>query len=162
MMHPSRLLNVCTVAALLMSAALAQSQAATKTSSRPKPVSPYAASETSDHARDYYLMHWGVDSMVVKAVPADQLVRFSYRVVDASRAQALNAKEASPQLFDEKSKVSLVVPTMDKVGQLRQAGLAENGKTYWMVFSNKGNVVKRGHRVGVVIGQFHANGLAVE
>jgi hypothetical protein len=161
-MHLSRLLSVCTAAVVLTAAALSQTHAATKTSPRPKPESPYAASETSGHARDYYLMHWGVDSMVVKAVPADQLVRFSYRVVDSSRAQALNVKEASPQLFDEKSKVSLVVPTMDKVGQLRQAGLPENGKTYWMVFSNKGNVVKRGHRVGIVIGQFHANGLAVE
>jgi hypothetical protein len=51
---------------------------------------------------------------------------------------------------------------MDKIGQLRQSGLPESGKTYWMVFSNKGNLVKRGHRVGVVIGEFRANGLAVE
>ncbi len=147
--------------ALLLAAAVASPQAR-PTPRAPRPPSPFAASETSAKASDYYLMHWGVDSMVVKSVPSDQLIRFSYRVVDATKAAPLYVKEASPVLYDEKSKVSLVVPTMDKVGQLRQAGPPENGKTYWMVFSNKGNVVTRGHRVGVVIGQFRANGLAVE
>lgn len=125
-------------------------------------ISPFNASVTSVRASEYYQMHWGVDSLVVKAVPSNQLIRFSYRVVDASRAGALVGKEVAPQLYDERSGVSLVVPTMDKVGQLRQSGPAENGKTYWMVFSNKGNLVKPGHRVGVVIGQFRVNGLAVE
>jgi hypothetical protein len=124
--------------------------------------SPYAASETSGRANNYYIMHWGVDSLEVRSVPSDQVIRFTYRVVDATKAKALAAKEAAPELFDEQSHVSLVVPTMDKIGQLRQSGPPENGKTYWMVFSNRGNVVKRGHRVGVSIGQFRANGLAVE
>jgi hypothetical protein len=124
--------------------------------------SPFAAANTSMHARDYYQMHWGVDSLEVKAVTADQLIRFSYRVVDPVKAKSINAKEASPQLNDEVRRVSLVVPTMDKVGQLRQSGPPESGKTYWMVFSNKGNIIKRGSRVAVVIGEFRANGLAVE
>jgi hypothetical protein len=125
-------------------------------------ISPYNASVVSMHARDYYQSHWGVDSLVVKSLPADQLIRFSYRVVDPAKAAALAAKEASPQLFDEKSHVSLVVPTMDKIGQLRQSGPPEAGKTYWMVFSNKGNLVRPGHRVGVLIGPFRATGLAVQ
>jgi len=33
---------------------------------------------------------------------------------------------------------------------------------YWMAFSNKGRLVKRGDRVDVVIGQFRAEGLTVE
>ena len=125
-------------------------------------ISPFNASVTSVRASEYYQMHWGVDSLVVKSVPSNQLIRFSYRVVDASRASALGGKEAAPQLYDQQSRVSLVVPTMDKVGQLRQSGPPENGKTYWMVFSNKGNVVKRGDRVAIVMGEFHVNGLAVE
>jgi hypothetical protein len=124
--------------------------------------SPYVASENSTRAANYYLLHWGVDSLEVRSVPSDQVIRFSYRVVDATKAKALGVKDAKPELFDEKSHVSLVVPVMDKIGQLRQSGLPENGKTYWMVFSNKGDLVKRGHRVGVVIGEFRANGLAVE
>jgi hypothetical protein len=31
-----------------------------------------------------------------------------------------------------------------------------------MAFSNKGRLVKHGHRVNVVIGSFRANGLVVE
>jgi hypothetical protein len=146
----------------IIAAALLLSNATEAAAGRRPPSSGFSASETSVHAINYYITRWGVDSMVVKSVPSDQLIRFSYRVVDASKAKSLNAKESGPQLYDEVSRVSLVVPTMDKVGELRQSGPPENGKTYWMVFSNKGNVVRRGHRVGVVIGSFRANGLAVE
>jgi len=38
----------------------------------------------------------------------------------------------------------------------------ENGKQYWMTFSNKGEPVHVGDRVSVVIGNFHADGLLVE
>jgi hypothetical protein len=34
--------------------------------------------------------------------------------------------------------------------------------TYWMAFSNPTLAVKRGHRVDVVIGSFHAANLVVE
>lgn len=151
---------------LISITALAASSVGAKTSTTLKPhphvASPYNAAWESDHAKNYYMVRWGVDSMAVKSVPADQLIRFTYRVLDESKAKGLNTKEAAPQLIDEKSRVALVVPTMDKVGQLRQSGSAESGKTYWMVFSNRGNVVKRGSRVSVVIGEFRVDGLAVE
>jgi hypothetical protein len=37
-----------------------------------------------------------------------------------------------------------------------------NGKDYWVLFSNKGDLVKVGDRVDVVIGDFSATGLVVE
>jgi hypothetical protein len=45
---------------------------------------------------------------------------------------------------------------------MRQSAEPEEGKSYWMAFSNKGRLVKKGDRVNVVIGQFHADGLAVD
>jgi hypothetical protein len=36
------------------------------------------------------------------------------------------------------------------------------GKSYWMAFSNSGRLVRRGDRVNIVIGQFHADNLVVE
>jgi len=51
---------------------------------------------------------------------------------------------------------------MENVGQLRQSAPPEAGKSYWMVFSNKGRLVKRGDHVSVVIGAFHADGLMVD
>ena len=124
--------------------------------------SPYAAASKSVRATNFWALKYGVDSMVVKAVPADQVIRFSYRIINADKARGVVSKEAAPQLIDDRSGVALVVPTMDKVGQLRQSGPPQNGKIYWMVFSNKGNAVKKGHRVTVMIGDFHVNDLAVE
>jgi len=54
------------------------------------------------------------------------------------------------------------VPTMEKVGPLRQSGAAEAGKTYWVLFSNRGRVVHDGDRVSVVIGSFRVDGLVVQ
>jgi hypothetical protein len=54
------------------------------------------------------------------------------------------------------------VPLMDKVGKLRQSSPPEAGKTYWMLFSNKGGHVKRGDKVNIVIGKFRADGLVVD
>jgi hypothetical protein len=51
---------------------------------------------------------------------------------------------------------------MEKIGQLRQSSTPEAGKSYWMAFSNKGGLVKRGDHVNLVIGPFRAEGLVVD
>jgi hypothetical protein len=110
----------------------------------------------------YYESVWGVESLGVKLVESGEIVRFTYHVVDADKAKPLNNKKSEPVLIDPQTGVQLVVPTLDKVGQLRQSSTPEAGKSYWMGFSNKGRLVKRGDRVDVVIGQFKAQGLVVE
>jgi hypothetical protein len=82
--------------------------------------------------------------------------------VDAEKAAPVNDKKEPAYLYDEKTHARLEVPVMEKVGMLRQTGKAENGKICWMVFSNKGNFVKPGSRVDVIIGKFRAHGLMVE
>jgi hypothetical protein len=124
--------------------------------------SRYRPGELSPRARDHYQLIWGVDSFVVKTAESGQMVRFTYRVVNAKRAAAVNDKKATPYLIDEGAHVKLVVPTMDKVGQLRQSSTPDVGKSYWMVFSNKGGFVKRGDRVSVEIGKFRVDGLVVQ
>jgi hypothetical protein len=113
-------------------------------------------------AGSYYRLVWGVDDLVVKWGESGEVVRFSYRVLDANKARVLNEKTNEPSLIDPEAGVKLVVPSMENVGQLRQSAAPENGKSYWMVFSNKGRLVKRGHHVNVVIGAFHADGLVVD
>ena len=83
-------------------------------------------------------------------------------MLDPEKAKTLNEKQFEPSLIDPQAGVSLVVPTMDKIGKLRQSSTPEAGKSYWMAFSNKGRLVKRGHRVSVVIGKFRADGLVVD
>jgi hypothetical protein len=123
--------------------------------------SPYIP-DVPDSAREYYAINYGIDLMSVKLAESGAVVRFSYRVTDADKAMPLHDRASSPQLVDEKARVVLQVPTMEKVGPLRQSTTPEVGKVYWMVFSNKGNHVRSGHRVSVMIGQFRADGLLVQ
>jgi hypothetical protein len=73
-------------------------------------------------------------------------------------------KKFEPTLIDPQAGVSLVVPSLEQVGLLRQTpkGKPEAGKVYWVAFSNVGRRVKKGDRVNVVIGNFRAQGLLVE
>ena len=113
------------------------------------------------HASRYYRTIWGIEALEVKSAEAGEMIRFTYRVVNADKAKNLNDKRIEPALIDEKAHVKLAIPVMDKVGKLRQTAAPEDGKIYWMLFSNKGGYVKRGDHVNVVIGNFHANGLVV-
>jgi len=128
------------------------------------PVVPhrYRPQAVSKRAREYYAFIWGVDSLSVKTVESGEIIRFSYRVLDAKKAAALNDKKNEPSLIDPQAGVKLVVPSLEKVGKLRQSSTPETGKAYWMAFSNKGRYVKPGHRVNVVIGNFRADGLIVQ
>jgi hypothetical protein len=128
---------------------------------RPAP-SRYSPDRFSGRAGVYYGLVWGVDSVRVRLVESGELVRFTYRVVDPEKARILNDKQSEAKLEDPKAGVSLVVPTMEKIGQLRQTSAAEAGRTYWMTFSNKGRRVARGDRVDVVIGPFKASNLVVD
>ena len=110
----------------------------------------------------YYRQVWGIDALSVKSTESGEIIRFSWHVIDADLAKILNDKKATPSLVDPQAGVSLVIPEMENIGQLRQTATPESGKSYWMAFSNKGRLVKPGHRVNVVIGGFHADGLVVE
>lgn len=113
-------------------------------------------------ARQYYQLTFGVDNLSIKSVESGSMLRFSYHVLNAAKAQALNDKKATPYLYDLKSRARLEVPSMEKVGQLRQSSPVQEGRTYWMVFANQQRLVKPGARVDVVIGPFRAQGLLVE
>jgi hypothetical protein len=122
----------------------------------------YRPNKFSRRAGLYYGLEWGIDSLSVKSVESGELIRFNYRVIDAAKAKPLNDKKSEPQLFDKRAGVKLVIPSLEQVGLLRQSATPEVGKVYWMAFSNKGGPVKRGDRLGVVIGKFRAVGLIVE
>ena len=124
--------------------------------------SPYRTDRFPKRADLHYGLIWGVDSLNVKSVESGEIIRFTYRVLDPGKAAVLSDKKLEPALIDQKAGVKLVVPSLEKVGQLRQSGTPVAGKAYWMAFSNKGRLVKRGDRVSVVIGKFRAIGLVVD
>jgi hypothetical protein len=130
----------------------------------PAAAAPYRFPPSHFSARElrYYGLVWGIGSLSVKLVESGEIIRFSWRVLDADKAKPLSDKKVDPSLVDPQAGVKLVVPSLEQVGQLRQSTTPEAGKSYWMAFSNSGRLVKRGDHVNVVIGQFHADGLIVE
>lgn len=141
------------------SAPAAAAPAAGKSAGEPN---HYLPNRFAGRAGMFYKSVWGIDNLAVKWAESGELVRFSWRVLDPGKAAPLNDKKISPSLEDPQSGVSLVVPVMEKVGQLRQSAPPEAGKSYWMAFSNVGRRVKRGDRVNVVIGGFRADNLVVD
>lgn len=142
--------------------AVGKTQTQTSSSTRTSKVHhAYVTGELTSTQKRYYGLIWGIDILGVKVVSSGLMLRFSYRVLDANKAKALNDKKATPLLIDQKSGAKLEVPILEKVGQLRQSPPPENGHEYWVVFSNNGEVVKPGSRVDIVIGNFRAKGLIV-
>jgi hypothetical protein len=152
--------NAAQAAAATKQAAAAQT--APKTAPPARKVTRFRAQRESTKARGHYMSTWGVDKMTVNYTASGNLIRFSYRVSDPERAKTLGDKHNAAYLLGVRSHAVLQVPVMDKVGALRQAAPPEAGREYWMVFSNKGNLVRPGDRVNVMIGAFHADGLMVE
>jgi len=149
------------------SAAPAGTPAVAPPSPAPKPAAApapyhYQPNRVPKRAGMYYGLVWGVEALRVKYAESGEIIRFSWSVLDAEKAKTLNDKTVEPSLIDPQAGVSLVVPALEKVGQLRQSSTPEAGRSYWMAFSNKGRLVKRGDRVNVVIGKFRAEGLVVD
>jgi hypothetical protein len=148
---------------LLAAACLAALPASAAGVAQPRKTSPYlAAAKLTPKAQTYYVATYGVDKLRVRYTSSGNLIRFSYRVTNPERAKALADKKSAAYLVAQKNNVVLQIPVMEKIGQLRQAAPPAAGQEYWMVFSNKGNHVKPGDRVNVMIGAFHAEGLVVE
>jgi hypothetical protein len=166
-LHRSRYLLPMIVAGLL-AAAIATGQDAQSPPTPAKVTAPagapnhYSPNRIPSRATAIYSTMWGVDSFSVKAVESGELIRFTYRVVDGDRAKVLNDKKNEAYLISQEKHVKLIVPSLEKVGQLRQSSTPIPGSTYWMAFSNPGRPVKPGDRVDIEIGQFHVQGLLVQ
>jgi hypothetical protein len=122
----------------------------------------YKPNHAPKKAGEYFEMIWGVEGLNVRAVESGALIRFSYRILDPEKAKILNDKKIDAFLDAPSEGVRLSIPSLEKVGQLRQGTTEEAGRSYWMAFSNPRRNVKRGDHVNIVIGDFHADGLVVE
>jgi hypothetical protein len=160
LMATGLVLSASPARAVQVAESTAPSQAGVPSTARK--VSPHRPAGQPDSANSYYQSLWGVDNFLVRSTASGNLIRFSYHVTDPVRASQLVDKSATPYMIGLRSRAVLQVPVMDKVGPLRQASPPKPGQDLWMVFSNKGNPVKIGDRVNVVIGSFHADGLVVE
>jgi hypothetical protein len=146
------------------SGAKAGAKLGVKLDAKPQAVvaSHYQNTRGTAKSKHYYSEVWGVDKLRANYTSSGNLIKFSYRVIQPKLAQTLGEHENAPELIGIRSNAVLHIPTMEKIGQLRQMSAAEANKDYWMVFSNKGNLVKPGDEVSVIIGRFRADGLIVE
>jgi hypothetical protein len=169
---PKRMLLTCALVGMFTTPASTQTMQAPGKSAMPAAAASATAvtaavplkynSVSNDRQATLLRRHWGVDEVHVRSTASGSLVRFSYRVLDADRAKLLNSKEATPYLIDEQHGLALQVPVMEQVGQLRQVAAPENGREYWMAFSNKGKYVKPGNHVTLMVGNLRISGLIVE
>jgi hypothetical protein len=124
--------------------------------------SPPQVINRSHRAEMWYAARFGIDEIRVHTISSGASVEFRYRVLDADKAAVLSDRNATPYLIDEETGVRLEVPVLEKIGALRQTAAPQPGKEYWMIFANRGKLVKAGRRVDVNCGAFHIRGLTVE
>ena len=154
---------VTALAGALVGAAFAATPAVTAPSVKHAVVTrpPYAGAR-SQRGEQYYARLYGVDQMHVRSTASGNSLEFRYRVVDPDKAAVLQDKRLKPLLIDQKTGTRLSVPTMDKIGELRQVSEPEAGREYWMIFTNPGKLVKPGSRVDIMAGPLRVSGLYVE
>ena len=90
----------------------------------------------------------GVRVVRVAATGGGGLLDLRYQVVDPQRAAGLHDAETPPALVDERT--GLVISRL-LMGHPHHGAL-KAGVTYYLVFGNPGNIVRRGGRVTVVLG----------
>src|SRR4029077_19802306 len=79
----------------------------------------------SDRAEMYRVRRFGVDHLHVRSISSGSSLEFRYRVVDPDKAQILTDKRAKPFMIDQTTGHKLPVPTMEKIGELRQTATPE-------------------------------------
>src|SRR5437879_12304592 len=66
----------------------------------PQTRSRYQPDRFAGRAGSYYRLVWGVDALRVKSVESGEVLRFTYRVLDPSKAKALNGQKHEPGPVD--------------------------------------------------------------
>lgn len=90
----------------------------------------------------------GVRVVRVAATGGGGLLDLRYQVVDPGRAAGLHDPDTPPALVDERT--GLVIHQL-LMGH-EHHGTLKAGVSYYLVFTNPGNIVRRGDQVSVVLG----------
>lgn len=105
---------------------------------------------------------FGVSIESLRTTAGGYLLDFRMRVLDPLRAAPLLARPLQPRVLTSDGTV-LAVPVAPKLGALRQtATAARAGATYFVLFANPEQRVRRGERVSVELGALQAQGVVVE
>jgi hypothetical protein len=110
----------------------------------------------------YFARRYGIGQLRMRSIAEGASLEFRCQVLDAVKAKALNDNRIAPVMIERKTGAKLSVVNTENNGKPLQRTLPEAGQEYWMVFGNRGRVVKPGNMVDLVIGTVHISGLIVE
>ena len=99
---------------------------------------------------------WGVEVVALRLTGADYMLDFRYKVIDAGKAAELFERANKPALIHKATGATLEVPRPAKTGPLRPTNPPEEGRTYFILFSNPG-MVQAGDEVTIRIGDFETD-----
>ena len=104
----------------------------------------------------------GIRILSIRQTGAGRMVDMRFMVSDPEKATAILSKDAKLTLIDESTGVRSNVPSTPKVGSLRQkTTVPEEGRGYFALFFNPGNVFKPGRKVTLAAGDVRVEGLVV-
>jgi hypothetical protein len=106
---------------------------------------------------------FGVQVVGMRPTAEGRMLNFRYKIIDPEKALSLINPKAKPYVIDQKTGKTVAVPSLPKVGALKQRGKrAYPGRIYFILFANPGEFIKPGDKVSVVIGDFKAEDIVVE
>ncbi|RMG05855.1 MAG: hypothetical protein D6726_00540 [Nitrospirae bacterium] len=107
--------------------------------------------------------NFGIQVLGVRLTAAGQMIDFRYRIIDTVKAAPLMKPRNRAYLTHERTGIKMKVPSLPKVGSLRQfSSVAKKDRNYAILFSNPGQLIKRGDMVTVEIGKMRLEHLVVE
>ncbi len=105
----------------------------------------------------------GIQVVGVRPTAEGRMLNFRYKIIDPEKASSLISPKMKPHIIDQKTGRKLAVPSLPKVGALKQRGKkAYQNRIYFILFANPGKSIQSGDKVSVVIGDFKAEDIVVE
>ena len=105
---------------------------------------------------------WGILPLSIQLTAAGQLVDYRYLVIDPAKAKAIMKQGENAYLIDQASGTRLSV-SRTKSGPPSQTRIKPiAGKIYPILFTNTANVIKKGSKVTLVIGELRLEDIVVK
>jgi hypothetical protein len=107
---------------------------------------------------------WGIRPVSVHLTAAGNMVDFRYRILDPTKAKALfDNKNNKTILMDMTTGATVGIPDVPNAGPLKSSTkqlIAK--KVYFILFANPNNMLHKGDKVSVFIGDYKAVNLVIE
>ena len=147
------------LSALILLAGCASAPKAPTAAPGDRPIPPPVAAAPAAGDRE----EAGIEVVWIRRTAHGHMLDFRYRVTDPENAKELLKRRTAAYLVHEPSGARLGVPTMPKVGSLRQSTMEpEKGRVYFMIFNANGLRVAQGDKVTVVFGKYRFDNLTVQ